>query len=71
MNFLLFLLILILFFVIFVVMGVLGFVRSIFGGKMPRRKPTEQNDNTQKQAKEKFFKPDEGEYVDYEEMKDE
>lgn len=69
MHLLFFILLLLLFFFIFIVAGILGIFRSLFTGngrKTVVRKPTVSEEPVRR--REKFFKEDEGEYVDYEEI---
>ena len=66
-------LLVILFFGLFIIMSVFGFIRSIFTfGKNNRTTPDNQpQDYEQPNAKSKIFDKKEGEYVDFEEIKDE
>ena len=60
---------LLLFFFIFIVAGIFGLLRSLFTGNRRRnavRKTTVSQEPVRR--REKFFKKDEGEYVDYEEI---
>lgn len=60
---------LLLFFFIFVVAGIFGIFRSLFAGNRQKnsvRKTTVSQEPVRR--REKFFKEDEGEYVDYEEI---
>lgn len=72
MHFILIVLLLGFFVFLFILMSVLGFIRSIFGfGR--KRKSSEnkaQSFDQQSSQKEKIFKKTEGEYVDYEEVKE-
>lgn len=79
MSFILFIIFLVLIFGLVILLSVLGFVRtilsSIFG--FGRRKntyqtePNQQHSTTNKQGgRHKIFEKSEGEYVDYEEVKD-
>ena len=70
-GFLLFILIFILFIGLMIISSVFGFIRSIFG--FGRRKTQAQDsqseDIQQPTSKSKIFDKNEGEYVDYEELK--
>ena len=56
--------------VLFAVLSVWGFLRSFFGlGRKPKQK-SEPPSKPSNPKREKFFKQNEGEYVDYEEVKE-
>ena len=73
MSFIFAILLVILFFGLFIIMSVLGFIRSIFTfGKNNRSTHNQQSqDFEQPNAKSKIFDKKEGEYVDFEEIKNE
>ena len=78
MSFLFFLLFLVLIFGVFILLIVVGFIRNIFsfGRKMnpfSNQQQEQQNSGSpfnQSESKKKIIEKSEGEYVDYEEMKD-
>ncbi len=78
MNFLFFIVILVLLFGAIILFSVLGFIRSVFSAifGVGRRKSTYQTSPDQpsyeadSKTKTKVFEPTEGEYVDFEEVKD-
>ena len=74
MSFIFAILFFILFIGLFIILSVLGFIRSLFTfGK--RNRPNQDNspshDFEQQGAKSKIFDKNEGEYVDYEDVKEE
>ena len=73
MSFIFAILLFFLFLGLFIIMSVLGFIRSIFKfGKNNRSPQDKQSQNfEQANAKSKIFDKKEGEYVDFEEIKDE
>lgn len=73
MHFIFLILLVALFIFLFVLMSVFGFIRSIFGFGRKRNQSQENIRTFDQEAnqKEKIFKKTEGEYVDYEEVKDE
>lgn len=72
MGFLAFILIFVLFIGLFIILAVLGFIRSIFSfGRNKNTKTNQDNTTYQKPtAKSKIFDQKEGEYVDFEEIKE-
>lgn len=77
MSFFLFIIFLVLIFGIVIIFSVLGFVRSIFStlfgfGRRKSNYQTEPNHSgySQTKQKSKIFEKNEGEYVDYEEVKE-
>ena len=69
-SFLLFIFIFVVVLVLIVISSVLGFVRSVFGlGKRTVSTGTSHDDFQQQANKSKVFDKNEGEYVDYEEIK--
>jgi len=70
-GFLFFILIFILFIGLMIISSIFGFIRSIFNfGKRNTKTPDSQSqDFQQPTTKSKIFDKNEGEYVDYEEMK--
>jgi hypothetical protein len=73
MSFIFAILFFILFIGLFIILSVLGFIRSLFTfGK--RNRPTQDSQSQgfeQPSAKSKIFDKNEGEYVDYEDVKEE
>ena len=75
MSFILYLLFFVFIIGLFILLAVFGFIRRILGfGRRPRifgNEPTQnQYENARSNHKEKIFEKNEGEYVDYEEVKD-
>ena len=78
MNFLIFIIILVLLFGAIILFSVLGFIRSVFSAifGLGRRRNSSQTSPDQPsyeadpKSKTKDFAPSEGEYVDFEEVKD-
>ena len=73
MHFIILILLVALFIFLFILLSVFGFVRSIFGFGRNKNKTNDTNDqifDQQTQHKSKVFEENEGEYVDYEELKD-
>ena len=77
MSFFLFIIFLVLIFGIVIIFSVLGFIRSIFStifgfGRRKNTYQTEPNQPFEEQHKQKskIFEKNEGEYVDYEEVKE-
>ena len=73
-NFLLFILLLAGFFILMVVFSLLGVVRSIFGlgrKKHPQEHPWNDDEPDSPQKNAMVFGSNEGEYVDFEEIKEE
>ena len=72
MSFIFFFIIFILFIGLFVILSILGFIRSIFGFGKHSNPTQQQHSDTfeQPNSKSKIFDKKEGEYVDYEEIKD-
>lgn len=70
-GFLLFIVIFILVIGLILITSVLGFIRSIFGfGKRnPQTQQSHPHDTDQPSRKSKIFEKNEGEYIDYEEIK--
>ena len=73
MSFIFTILLFFLFLGLFIIMSVLGFIRSIFkfGKNNHSTQNTQSQDFEQSNAKSKIFDKKEGEYVDFEEIKDE
>lgn len=74
MNFIFLLIIFILFIGLFILGSVISFIRSIFGfGRKKNSNNTNESGQTfenSKKSKSKIFSKNEGEYVDYEEIKE-
>jgi hypothetical protein len=78
MNFLIFIIILVLLFGAIILFSVLGFIRSVFSAifGLGRRRnsyqtsPDQPSYEADPKSKTKVFAPSEGEYVDFEEVKD-
>ena len=70
MSFLFFIFIVILFIGIFIVVAVMGFLRSIFNFGKGKNAGSQSQDFEQPAAKSKIFDKKEGEYVDFEEIKE-
>jgi len=78
MNFLIFIIILVLLFSAIILFSVLGFIRSVFSAifGLGRRRnsyqtsPDQPSYQADPKSKTKVFAPSEGEYVDFEEVKD-
>ena len=70
-GFILFILIFILFIGLMIISSIFGFIRSIFsfGRRKTQTQDTQSQDFQQPTTKSKIFDKNEGEYVDYEEMK--
>lgn len=72
MHFIFLILLIALFIFLFLLMSVFGFIRSLFGfgRKTKQQQDNHQSFDQQANNKEKIFKKTEGEYVDYEEVKE-
>ena len=73
MSFIFAILLFILFVGLFIILSILGFIRSLFsfGKRNNQSQDTQSQDFEQPTGKSKIFDQKEGEYVDFEEIKDE
>lgn len=72
MHFIFFILLIALFIFLFILMSVLGFIRTLFGFGRRKNRTQDINQTFDQQVdhKEKIFKKNEGEYVDYQEVEE-
>jgi hypothetical protein len=71
MSFIFAILLFVLFFGLFIILSVFGFIRSLFSfGKRGNTQDHQTQDFEQPEGKSKIFDKKEGEYVDFEEIKD-